>query len=69
MILVNRDEALITQVSKLESYKLSFRVDLHGKSTSQRSLLTKSKGKGRRSSEPHRSSCGSRMSDGTRLES
>jgi hypothetical protein len=69
MNLVNCDKARKTQVGKLENHKLSFRVDLHGKLTSQGSLLNKSKGKGRRSSGPHKSSCGSRMSDGTRLES
>jgi hypothetical protein len=42
---------------------------VHGKLTSQRSLLTKSKGKIKGQPEPHRSPCGSRMSDGTRLES
>jgi hypothetical protein len=69
MNLVNRDKALITHVSKLESYKLSFRVDVHGKLTSQRSLLTKSKGKGRRSSGPDKSPCGSCVPDEIRLGS
>jgi hypothetical protein len=69
MNLVNRDKARKTQVRGVRKPEARFWVGQQGKLMSQRSLLTKSKGKIKGQPEPHKSPCGSRMPDEIRLGS
>jgi hypothetical protein len=69
MNLVNCDKARKTQVRGVRKPEARFWVGQQGKLTSQWSLLTKSNGKIKGQPEPHKSPCGSRRLDGTKLDS